>query len=332
SKANEKRSSPAGGADSLNILGIDIGGTKLAVCLGNEKGDVFARQKMPARSEEGPEQGLNRMAEAAQALLAGRPPGWVDAIGISAPGPLSLRTGSLLDIPNMPGWVDVPVVSWFEERFAKPVFMNNDANGGALAEFLFGQHRGTEDLVFLTLSTGIGAGVISGGRIVQGATDGGGEIGHHTLNPKGPPCPCGRRGCLEIYCGGRNVAERVRQHLADHPTETSLLEAGDRLDFKAIAEAARAGDRFARSVWDEFTEHLAHGIGNVIMMFNPSFVLLGTIAIHTGDFLLHPLREALPRYAWSSALEGFQVLPASIGENIGDLAALAIATEQLKSR
>ena len=309
------------------ILGIDIGGTKTSVSLGDEHGVIHAAERIPTRSEEGPDRWLARVRALAARVRQDtpEPPGH---IGIAAPGPMSVRHGTIIVSPNMPGWFDVPVARMLGDALRLPVRINNDANAAALAEFRFGAHRGVPDLAYLTLSTGLGAGIVSGGRLLQGASDLGGEIGHHVLDPSGPPCPCGLHGCLEWYCGGRNVARRLREQIVREGIRTRILdEAGgnpDAIDFRAFAAAVRQGDAFAIEAWSAFVEHLAHGIGTLLMHVNPSVVVLGTIAIHHADLLLDPLRAALPRYAWKPSVDACHIAPSALGARIGDLGALAV--------
>lgn len=321
----------------MNLLGIDIGGTKTSVCVGNEHGEIRASRRIPTGTPDGPEACIARMVDLARAVLAeaGTSLPAIDAVGVSAPGPVSLREQVMLEPPNMKGWRNVPIVKMFGEALGRPVHMNNDANACALAEYLFGSCRGTRDLVYLTMSTGLGAGVIANGQLVQGVTDTAGEVGHHVLDVNGPPCPCGQRGCLEIYCGGMNVANRLRERIVRDGVRTAIVDCagGDpqKIDFKAFAEAARRGDAFALEAWEEYIERLAQGVGTVIMFFNPAVILLGTIAIHTGDFLLEPLRRALPRYAWKPGVEACRILPSALGTKIGDLSALALAVEGIRA-
>jgi len=314
------------------FLGLDIGGTKTSVSLGRADGTLLETRRIPTESHEGPDRWRSRVTDLARTMLRerGLAVAEVAALGVAAPGPMSVARGVMIAPPNLPGWRDVPVVAPLRAEFGRPVFINNDANACALAEYRFGEYRGTPDLVFLTLSTGVGAGVVSGGRVLQGASDLAGEVGHHVLDPDGPPCPCGQRGCFEIYCGGLNVANRVRARLAAGERSAALDEAGGdpaRLDFRAIAAAERRGDRLARDVWNEFVERLAQGVGTCLMFFNPRVVILGTIAVHLGERLLAPLRAALPRYAWAVSRDGVRVAASVFGANIGDYGALAVAVE-----
>lgn len=317
------------------LMGIDLGGTKTSVSLGGETGNIRLARRMPTRAGDGPEAWFDRLYRLVDRVLeeagAGKPD--LAAAGLSVPGPMSVGRGELIAPPNLPGWVNVPVLDPIARRLGCPVFLQNDANAVALAEGRFGSCRGASHLVYLTMSTGIGAGVLSGGRLVQGASDLGGEIGHHVLDRQGPPCPCGQRGCFEVYCGGLNVANRIRGRIAAG-AKTSMTEiaGGDpgRIDFRTLVEAKRAGDPLAMEFWEEYVERLAHGMGTAVMLFNPEAILLGTIAIHLGDELIAPVRRALPRYCWPCSLEACRrIEPSALGPDIGDIGALAVALEGL---
>ncbi len=313
------------------LLGVDIGGTKTAVCLGTAAGELKAAHRFPTRPLDGAGAWFDRARDAIGALCgeAQVREGQIGAVGIAAPGPVNVPAGCLLAPPNLPGWDEVPVVDWFRRAYGRPVHMNNDANAAALAEYLYGSCKGTPDLVYLTLSTGLGAGVVSGGRLVQGVSDLAGEIGHGVLDPDGPPCPCGLRGCFEVYCGGRSVARRLRERIRAGGLRTAVVdEAGgdpEAIDFAAFLRAVRRGDAFACGEWETFTGHLAHGIGLVLMAYNPGAVVLGTIGIHAGRLLLDPLEAALPRYAWPRSIAACRILPSALGHRIGELGAVAVA-------
>lgn len=318
--------------DSSLFLAIDLGGTKTAVCVGDATGRLLHSERMATEASAPPEQWRERLAGLVDSVLATAnvPLRDITSVGLAVPGPMNVASGLVLTPPNMPAWRKVPVRAWVESLTGKPVHINNDANAAGLAEFRFGAFRGTPDLIYLTMSTGIGGGIISGGRLVQGANDLGGEVGHMVLDPHGPPCPCGQRGCLEMYCGGRNVILQVQADLAAGAVSSVLDESnGDPqgLTLSAIARAAARQDALARRYWDVFLERLAQGIGILCMCYNPSAIVLGTAAIHTGDLLLKPLRERLARYAWPEALEHLAIRPSALGPQIGELGALALALE-----
>jgi len=320
----------------MHILGIDIGGTKTSVCIGTESGQLVLARRMATCPEEGPDKVLERIMVLAREVMAQSGLPDVGAVGIAAPGPVDVKRGALLAPPNLPGWDFVPVVLYFTEAFHRPVFMNNDANACALAEYHFGRGRGVANLVYLTHSTGMGGGVIVNGRLVQGATDMAGEVGHFILDPQGPLCPCGLRGCFEAYCGGRNTSLLLQQKIAAEGIATVLTaKAGGRLaaiDFKLFVEAAREQDPFAVREWQAYVERLAQGIGIIIMVLNPDMVVLGTIACQTGDFLMIPLKECLRRFAWGTALNACRIETSALGAHIGDLSAIAVAAAGLKAR
>ena len=320
----------------MNLLGIDIGGTKTSVCVGDEHGQIRASRRMPTCTQDSLDIYFKNLASMCHGVLgeAGLTVPQIDAIGISAPGPMDVRRGVLIAPPNNPGWHDVPVVAIVRQEFNRPVHFNNDANACALAEYWFGNH-GVPDLLYLTCSTGMGGGIIANGELVQGITDTGGEVGHQILDPNGPLCGCGMRGCFEAFVGGRNLADQLRERIRQEHIKTAILtKAGGQLeniDFKAFAAAARDGDPFAVAEWDRFMERMAQGIGNLIMILNPQVVALGTFAIYEGEFLLAPLREKLKKYTWKWPREACRIVPSALGTRIGDLSALAVARTGARS-
>lgn len=311
----------------MHYLAIDLGGTKTAVCLGDERGHLGPGHRMPTEADHDPRRWRERLHGLIQDTLqeAGRHLQDVQSVGLAVPGPMSVRDGLVLAPPNMPAWRNIPVRAWVEELTGRPVHLNNDANAAALAEYRYGAFRGVPDLVYLTMSTGVGGGIIAGGHLVQGSRDLAGEVGHMVLDPHGPPCPCGQRGCLEMYCGGRNVLHQVRAELT-RGVDSCLREQLDDLTISALARAAGAGDALARSYWETFLDRLAQGIGILLMCYNPSAVVMGTIAIHLGDLLLEPLRARLPRFAWEPTRQQLHLAASQLGPRIGDLGALALAT------
>jgi len=310
-------------------LGIDIGGTKTAICAGDETGRLLASFRMATPGDAEAYRGClleacRRVMEEARWRLSE-----LDAVGISAPGPLSVREGLLLAPPNNPTFVNLPIVKMVQEGLGVPVYFNNDANAAALAEWRFGAFRGTPDLVYLTFSTGMGGGVIANGRLIQGKTDSAGEFGHMVLDPEGPRCGCGLRGCWESFVGGRMVCEQVKTRIRKESIRTQIVtEAGgdvEAINMRAVTEAYRKGDPLAVEVWNGVLGRLAQGIGIILMALDPQVILLGTMAIRERDIVMPFLMERLPRYAWKWPLEKCQIAPASLGDRIGDLAGLAVA-------
>ena len=321
----------------MHILGIDIGGTKTAICVGNESGKILSSTRIPTLTGDSMDDYFRQVRSKCDEAVAqaGLTLAGIDVVGISAPGPLSVPKGTLLAPPNNPGWKNVPIVKIIGDMLKRPVILNNDANAAVLAEYFFGEFKGTKDLVYLTFSTGMGGGLIAAGRLVQGITDMGGEVGHLTLDINGPPCGCGKQGCWEAYVGGKNLAERLKEKIRAGKIKTLIVDkAGgniDQITTKSLADAVRAGDKFAAAEWDAFMEHLAHGMSNIIMILNPEVIVLGTIAIHEGDLVLKPLREKMRRYTGEWPLNSCKIVPSKLGVEIGELAALAVGIASMDS-
>lgn len=309
--------------DSL-YLGIDLGGTKMSVSLWEETG-----LEAPRRLGEsirwgtfpgGPARNLDQMVDASRDLLAregrGRRAG---AIGISGGGPLDPVRGVILTVPNLPGWIDVPITQILSERLEAPAFLENDANACAVAEWLYGAGRGARQMAFLTCSTGIGAGLILDGRLFRGARFLAGEVGHQVIVPGGLPCGCGNRGCLEAYASGSGIAARLRGLREKDPSLPG--------DARALVDVARTGNRVALDFLRETAEYLAHGLANLVYTLDLERLVLGTIPTAAGDLFLGPVREALLRRLWPNFHPGLEVRPSELWPDLGDHAAVAVARD-----
>ncbi|MFA7256132.1 MAG: ROK family protein [Kiritimatiellales bacterium] len=317
----------------MNLLGIDIGGTKIAVAIGNERGEIIADQRFPTDPGSA-RKTLTQAVETAEGLIAkaGLTSEQIDAIGISSPGPMCSERRMILKTPNLQNWDHFKVGDFFEEHFKRPTFMQNDANGAGLAEYLFGAQKG-KDLIYLTMSTGIGAGIISNGQLVAGTNDLGGEVGHITLDINGPRCGCGKTGCWEATCGGKNFADQLRADIVANNIQTAILtEAGgdpEKIKMQAVRAAIRSGDAYACEKWDVFIEKMAHGVGILLQCFNPEAIIMGTLAIHGGDTFIPQMIERLPKYAWKGCIDVCRY-EASVLKNIGELSAIAIAIDGVR--
>ena len=297
------------------VLGIDLGGTKTAVCTFTREGRRLDRRQFETLRGP-PESNLARIVEMGREMLAGTAP---LAIGVSGGGPLDPERGVIISIPNLPGWEQVPIAERLRDAFGAPVGIENDANACAIAEHRLGAGRGSKDMVFMTLSTGIGAGLILDGRIYRGHRFLAGEAGHQVIVPGGPLCGCGNRGCLEALASGTAIARVLKER------NEAFLNA------KELVEKARTGDSKARECLEVFAKHLAMGIANLVFILDPERVILGTIAVAAGDLLLDPLRREVDRLLWPAFRRGLQILPAGLGTDLGDYAAFAVApTEDLR--
>jgi glucokinase len=291
------------------VLGLDIGGTKLAAGVVDGSGDVLSFLVEPTRPEEGPERGLARLFDLGRRAAAGHE---VSAVGIAAGGPLDAERGVLVAPPHLPGWTDVPVAARAEAEFGRRAVLENDATAAAAGEFRYGAGRGRRNLVYLTLSTGVGGGVVVEGKLLRGRGNGG-ELGHVTVDWRGRECRgCGRRGCLEAYVSGTSIAERARE------AGLAVTTAAD------VARAAAGGDPTARAVWDETVEALACGLTSLVNVFEPDVVVLGGGVSKTGEQLLGPVRERVRAGAMGTAGE-VEIVQAALGDQVGVVGAATVA-------
>lgn len=318
----------------MELIGVDVGGTKVSLCIGDSEGNIHVSKRVVTSSLGTPETGLPKIAELICALVREENIELEDVkgIGLALPGPVSTKKEMILNPPNMPTWVNVPIVQFLREKLGRPVFMDNDANAGALGEWMFGGAKHVKNLIYLTMSTGMGGGIITQGKLLQGATDTAGEVGHFILDPKGPKCPCGQRGCFEAFCGGLNASRLLQEEVKKHKTSLILKEAGgeiDKVDMKCLLAAVKKSDSLALTFWEEYIERLAQGIGILLQTLNPDAIILGTIAALNKELVMNPLRAALPRYAWKAPLEHCHIAPTQLGADLGKLGALAVALHGL---
>ncbi len=312
------------------VLGMDIGGTKAVVVVAREGGDVLAESRLEDWSSGVWQKDLDTLAECAKNLLqgAGLEGESIHALGVSSPSPLNSQTGRVIDTPNLRGWEDVPVVTGLRERLGVETRLENDANAAALAEWRFGAGQGTRNMIFLTVSTGLGAGLILDGRLYRGSTFQAGEVGHIPIVPGGRACGCGLHGCLEAYASGAAIAEIVREAVAAGQ-ETSILElAGGqpkKMSARLWVEALRAGDPYALQLRQDFLDHLAQGLAILIPTFDPECIVLGTIVERNPDLFLEELRARVRRRTWKS-LHHVRIEAGALGARLPAYAALCVAS------
>lgn len=315
------------------ILGIDIGGTKLAAGVVTWNGEQISQDRVPTLAAEGPDKVMDRLIALCRHVVAlsGIPWSEIAAAGVGCGGPLDPHTGVIQDPPNLPGWIDIPLVQRLQDAMGIPVYLDNDANAAALGEHRFGAGRGVDNLVYLTISTGIGGGIIIDNRLYQGANGNAGEIGHMSVAYNGRPCNCGARGCLEAYASGTNIAARAREAiLAGRPSVmTQLAGSVDRITGETVEAAIRIGDPVAVRVWVETLEILGVGLANVINIFNPRRVVLGGGITNFGDLLFEPLRHVALTRAMGPLAKVVDIVPAELGGQVGVLGAVAVALERL---
>jgi len=319
---------------SRRLLGIDIGGTKTAVLVGDSLGRTLKRVEFPTRPRQNPPEAvIDRCFQSARRWMG---KGGIPVIGISCGGPQDSARGIIFEAPHLPGWSDVEIVRLVEERFGLPARLENDANAGALAEWRFGAGRGTQNFIFITMGTGFGAGLILGGRLHRGATDQAGEIGHVRLRRRGPR-HFGKTGSIDALCSGpglarlcgnqiRKLAPRKRKHVAGSLGGKPI----EKITGKDVARAALGGNEFAISVVRQYGRLVGEAIAVLVDILNPEKVALGGMAMRLGEMVLEPAREVVRAEALAKATEKLEIVPAELGERIGDIAALCVAMEALE--
>jgi len=307
------------------LLGFDIGGTKSAAIVGDSEGNAMAREEFRTT---GPEETVRQLVETGQRLCSGERPA---ACGIACGGPLSSREGLILSPPNLPGWDRVPVVQMVRDAFGAPAALDNDANACAVAEWRWGLKCQIDDLVYLTCGTGMGAGIVLGGRLVRGKQDLAGEIGHVRLLPIGP-VGYYKAGSVEGLTSGRALGELAKLRLQE-PHEPSRLDRIplDQVTGKEVGAAAVNDDPLAVRLVHEQAEYLGQACAMLIDILNPQRISLGSTAQRLGSMLIDGVRQAARREALPAAFENCVIDKAVLGDQIQDLAALAIARDAAES-
>lgn len=302
------------------FLGLDIGGTKCAVCLGTESGKILGKIVFPTMERLGPEQAIAGLLRNSRHLLAKArvvPSG----IGISCGSPLDPDKGLIQSPANLPSWKEVPIVKIFKDEFRVPVFLDNDANAGAMAEHAYGAGKGFRNIAFLTFGTGMGSGLILDNRIYRGTNCYAGELGHFRLAPSGP-VGCRKKGSFEGFCSGGGIAKLAEAELARHKGRTLLKKGATARD---VGAAAEKGDALALSVLAISGRRLGQGLSYLIDLVNPERVIIGSIFLRCERFLRPEMEKTLRRECLEQTLSVCEIVPAGLGEKIGDYAAISVA-------
>lgn len=302
-------------------IALDIGGTTLrAACYSPDNLTPAHLRKIPTQPA-GPDTLPNLIELVRSVWPAGQT---VAGIGVAAPGPVDPYAGVVLRAPSLPGWENLHLRQILSEALGTPVYVGNDANVAALGEWVYGAGQGHQDLIYMTISTGIGGGVIVNGQLLLGANGLAGELGHVTVLPDGPVCSCGRRGHLEALASGPSIARWVEEQL-QQGTSSGLPRAAH-LSARQIALAAQAGDSLARAAFERAGAYLGEALAIFINIFNPSAVILGGGVALSGELLFAPIRKVLKRQVYSHHfLDKLKLTSAALGDEAGLLGALALA-------
>ena len=313
----------------MYILGIDIGGTKCAAVTAEyTDGNItlLKKEKCDTDLKISPDEMIKRLFALADGILERKP----DAVGISCGGPLDSEKGIIMSPPNLPGWDNVEVVRLFEERYGVKARLQNDADACAVAEWKFGAGKGCENMIFLTFGTGLGAGLILGGRLYSGTNGNAGEVGHIRLDKSGP-VGYGKEGSFEGFCSGGGIAQLgylkalEKAQTGTYPAYFKKGMTAEDVSAKSIAEAADKGDETALGVYRICGEYLGRGLSLLIDILNPQRIVIGSIFARAHHLLWDSAKEIIEKEALPASLQCCRVVPAGLGENIGDYAAVSVA-------
>jgi len=316
----------------LPVLAIDLGGTKIITAIINN-GQMMAKERCLTLADEGPQSVINRLLSAVDYILSlkNMDSSQLGSISIAAAGAIDLERGLVTSSPHLTGWHDVPLRDIVRERYRVNTLLLNDASAAALGEHRFGVGRGVNNLILLTVGTGIGGGIIINGRLYNGPCGSSGEIGHMTIAVDGPSCKCGNIGCLEMLVSGMAMAGEAKRRITQEEN-SSLVEivAGKIEDITAekIGGAARGGDSLALDVIAEAGTYLGVGMVNMVNIFNPEMIVVGGGVAKLGELLLDPARRVVNERAFQISARAARIVPAQLGDEAGVLGAAIFALEQ----
>ncbi|MFH8620044.1 ROK family protein [Streptomyces sp. NPDC017979] len=305
--------------DAGIVVGVDFGHTHLRVAVANLAHDVLAEESEPLDVDASAGAGFDRAEEMVDRLVraTGAAPGKVVGVGLGVPGPIDGESGTIGSTAMLPGWVGANPAKEMSERLGVPVHVDNDANLGALGELVWGAARGVSDLAYIKVAGGVGAGLVTGGRVYRGPGGTAGEIGHITLDESGPVCRCGNRGCLETFAAVRYVLPLL--HSSHGPDIT----------MEQVVRLAQGGDPGCRRVIADTGRHIGSGVAMLCNLLNPSLVVLGGEIADAGELVLAPVRESVSRYAIPSAVQRLSVVRGELGARAEVLGAVALVLSEM---
>lgn len=307
-----------------NRIGIDVGGTNVKIALVNENGGIVYSNSIPTRTEMGYEYTVNSMKEAIRELLkeTNSKPEDIEGMGFGFPGQIDCEKGIVKLAPNVPGWVNVPIAEIMEKEFGIPTKVDNDVRCAALGELNFGAGQGCENLICITVGTGIGSGLIVNGKLVRGASNAAGEIGHIKLDITGGPlCGCGDRGCLEAFASGPSIVAMAEEYIKGGKSTKYRELANPEITPYVVSVAAQEGDPVARRIFTIMGEYIGVGLASVVNLLNPEKIIIGGGVAAAGDILMNPIKETLVKRAMPISGAAVEVVPAQLGNTAGVIGA-----------
>ena len=315
------------------VVAVDIGGTKMLIAVINPGGQSVVRQTLPTQAAEGPEAVVSRLIEGIDGLLEQNDlrPSQLSGISLATAGIIDVRNGIVTDSPNLPGWKNIPLRNIITQKYRLPAYLLNDADAAALGEHRFGAGRGHDNIIMLTLGTGIGGGIIIDGKLFIGSKGSAAEIGHMVVLENGPECACGNHGCLESLSSGTAIAVEAKSRLRQgQPSLLSEVVSGrvENVTAETVHLAARNGDELANEVIARSAYYLGVGVTNLVNLFNPEVVIFGGSMAEMGDLLLGPVSQIVAERAFPLLAASTRFVTAGLGNDAGIYGASVYASEQ----
>jgi glucokinase len=306
-----------------STVAIDVGASRMrAASYSLQSTDPIIYNQIPTRSDGIPIE--DRLITLIESVLPENHQ--ITAIGAACPGPMDPINGIIIEPPNIPEWKYFPLQEFLQNAFDVPVAINNDANLAAYGEWSFGAGKGISNLIYLTISTGVGGGIILNNELLIGSRGYAGEIGHTTLVHQGPECSCGNFGHLEAFASGPSIVRWVKSQLEDESLKEHFPEG--ELDAKLVSDAAENGNELAVAAYERAGKYIALAIADMLHIFNPSMVIIGGGVSRSGKFLFEPISRYIKDFVLSEAyLDGLEIVPASLGDDSGLMGALMLSRE-----
>lgn len=321
---------------SYYVIGVDLGATNIVCILSSKDGKIITKSTRKTLGSKGKDKTISQIINSAKNVLKEGEKLGVSAksilgMGVGGPGPINSDEGVIHIAPNIPGWINTSLVKELGNELDLPVFLENDANAAALGEWWMGAGKDVDNLVLLTLGTGIGGGIIIEGEVLHGIRHTAGEIGHMIIREGGLLCGCGNRGCFEAYASAKAVVKRTLTAI-NRGKKTVLTDTvknkPEKITCKLIYDTARKGDELCKKIVEETGKYLGIGIANIVNIINPQMVVLGGGMAKAGNLLFDPVREYVEKHAFTAAMEGVKIVPAQLGTNAGAIGAVAFVLKK----
>ncbi len=306
-------------------IGVDIGGTNIKIALVDFEGKIIYSNTTPTRAEMGFEAGVANIKQAIKDLMQETKESskTIESIGFGLPGQIDYKAGMVKNLPNIPGWINIPLGKLIEDEFEIPTKLDNDVRCAALGELNFGAGKGCENLICITIGTGIGSGIVLNGKLVRGASNAAGEIGHIKMTlDKGPLCGCGDHGCFEAYASGPSIVSMAKEFISGGKSAKYKEMATDGIITPyIIAQAALQGDAVSLQIFKQMGEIIGIGLASVINLLNPEKIIIGGGVADAGEILLEPIRKTIEDRAMPIQKEVVKVVPAQLANAAGVIGA-----------